>query len=474
MRPRRQADILALSLWLLPMMDTAIVIATAAISSIVLTEIRNTELWPWSTHYQVAVGFAAVLTPFVFHRLSLYRSHRGESLAIELIQVTGGWLAVLAILAVIAIATKTNVIYSRLWMAGWLAAGCLAFWAFRIILRVVVARLRVRGWDTREIVMVGSGVEAARVVRRLRGLRGAGYRVIGYFSGTDEVDAQLANLRRLGSLEQIHQVLERLPHAPDQAWIALPAERSDLVKQAVQQLAQTTLDCRLVPDTREFNILNYAVSQVAGLPVINLSYSPMTGVNRAIKAIEDRLLALLILTVIAPLMILIALAVKLDSPGPVLFRQRRHGWNGEEITVLKFRTMVVHREKDGRVTQASKYDPRITRLGKLLRRTSLDELPQFLNVLGGSMSVVGPRPHAVEHNEMYKKLVTGYVLRHKVKPGITGWAQVNGYRGETESLEMMRRRIEYDLYYIEHWSIWLDLTIVALTCIRGFVSSRAY
>jgi putative colanic acid biosysnthesis UDP-glucose lipid carrier transferase len=474
MRPRRQADILALSLWLLPVMDMLLVITAAVASTLVLDQLRDPDLWPWSTHYRAGVLFGAILTPLAFHRLGLYRSHRGESLAVELIQVTGAWLLVLGVLAVIAIATKTNVLYSRLWMAGWLAIGCVLFWLFRIALRLTVAQLRTRGWDTRDIVMIGSGVEAARVVRRLKGLRGAGYRVVGYFTGPGGTDPLLANLRCLGDIEHILPVLERLPHAPDQAWIALPAERPDLVRLAATQLGQTTLDCRLVPDTREFNILNYAVTQVAGLPVINLSYSPMTGVNRIIKAIEDRVLALLILTLVAPLMLLIALGIKLDSPGPVLFRQKRHGWNGEEITVLKFRTMVMHREQDGHVTQAKRGDPRVTRLGHLLRRTSLDELPQFLNVLAGTMSVVGPRPHAVEHNEMYKKLVSGYVLRHKVKPGITGWAQVNGYRGETESLEMMRRRIEYDLYYIEHWSIWLDLTIVALTCIRGFVSSRAY
>ncbi len=474
MRPRRQADILALSLWLLPVMDMLIVIWAAIASSLVMDQLRDPGLWPWPTHYRTGVLFGAILVPLVFHRFGLYRSHRGENLAVELIQLTGAWLLVLGTLAVIAIATKTNVLYSRLWMGGWLAAGCLLFWVFRIALRLTVGQLRVRGWDTRDIVMVGSGTEAARVVRRLKGLRGAGYRLVGYFTGPGGTDPLFTGLRCLGDIEHIVPVLERLPHAPDQAWIALPAERPDLVRLAATQLGQTTLDCRLVPDTREFNILNYDVTQIAGLPVINLSYSPMTGVNRAIKAVEDRLLALLILVLVAPLMLLIALAIKLDSRGPVFFRQQRHGWNGEEITVLKYRTMVVHRERDGQVSQARRGDPRVTRVGRLLRRTSLDELPQFLNVLAGSMSVVGPRPHAVEHNELYRKMVSGYVLRHKVKPGITGWAQVNGYRGETESLEMMRRRIEYDLYYIEHWSIWLDLTIVALTCVRGFVSSRAY
>ncbi|MGH8453061.1 MAG: exopolysaccharide biosynthesis polyprenyl glycosylphosphotransferase, partial [Nevskiales bacterium] len=170
----------------------------------------------------------------------------------------------------------------------------------------------------------------------------------------------------------------------------------------------------------------------------------------------------------------ISLAIKLDSPGPVIFRQKRHGWNGEEITVLKFRTMMLHNEVPGQVTQAHRHDSRITRIGRLLRRTSLDELPQFFNVLMGTMSVVGPRPHAIEHNAHYQQLVSGYILRHKVKPGITGWAQVNGFRGETGTVEMMRQRIEFDLYYIEHWSIWFDLAIVALTLVKGLLSKQAY
>jgi putative colanic acid biosynthesis UDP-glucose lipid carrier transferase len=420
------------------------------------------------------VAFSAVLAPLVFHRMGLYRSHRGESLTVELIQVTGTWIVVMAILAVVAVATKSSAYYSRVWMGTWLLSGCFMLWVVRILLRIILARLRAKGWDLREIVIVGSGPQAARVVRRLRDYREAGYQVVGYFAGPGERDPLFSEYRCLGPIDQISQILEKLPHKPDQAWVTMSSHEPDLVRQAVAQLGQTTLDCHMVPDTRDFNILNYSVTQIAGLSVFHLSHSPMAGANRAIKALEDRLLALLILILIAPLMLLIGIAIKLDSRGPVFFRQKRHGWNGEEITILKFRTMIVHHENPGQVTQAKKNDSRVTRLGKLLRRTSLDELPQFFNVLGGTLSVVGPRPHAIEHNEMYKKLVSGYALRHKVKPGITGWAQINGYRGETETLEMMKRRIEYDLYYIEHWSIWFDLTIVAVTCVRGFVSGRTY
>ena len=200
----------------------------------------------------------------------------------------------------------------------------------------------------------------------------------------------------------------------------------------------------------------------------------MEGVNRFIKAAEDRILATLILVAISPLMLFIALGVKLSSPGPVLFKQKRHGWDGKPIKVYKFRTMRVHEEEEGKITQARRSDPRVTPFGAFLRRTSLDELPQFFNVLQGRMSIVGPRPHAVEHNEFYKEQVEAYMQRHRVKPGITGWAQINGWRGETDTLEKMRKRVEYDLYYIENWSLWFDLKIIFLTLFKGFVNKNAY
>jgi Undecaprenyl-phosphate glucose phosphotransferase len=221
-------------------------------------------------------------------------------------------------------------------------------------------------------------------------------------------------------------------------------------------------------------LLNSSLSEVAGFPVMSLTATRMDGVNELIKDAVDKVLALAILVLVSPLMIAIAIGVKSSSPGPIFFRQRRLGAHGEEINVLKFRTMIVHAEESGRVSQATRGDPRVTAFGAFLRRTSLDELPQFFNVISGEMSIVGPRPHAIEHNEHYKELVKRYMLRHKVKPGITGWAQVNGYRGETDTLEKMAKRVEYDLHYIENWSLWLDLKIIGLTVVRGFSDRNAY
>ena len=247
----------------------------------------------------------------------------------------------------------------------------------------------------------------------------------------------------------------------------MSAERD--IARILDALAHSTADIKFVPDLLGLQLLNHSVEQVAGLPVINLRASPLDGDARLLKAIEDRVLATLILLLIAPLMAAIAIGVKLSSPGPVLFRQTRHGLDGKIIEVWKFRSMRVHQEAHGQVTQATKHDTRVTPFGRFLRRTSLDELPQFFNVLQGTMSIVGPRPHAVAHNHHYKSQVQLYMQRHRVKPGITGWAQVNGLRGETDTLDKMASARRGDLFYMQNWSLWMDLRIVAMTIAEGIL-----
>ena len=245
-------------------------------------------------------------------------------------------------------------------------------------------------------------------------------------------------------------------------------------KEIMQALQQSTVTTRLLLNIFNLMLLNHSITDIAGYPVLNIRTSPMRGINRFIKALEDRALALIILVLISPLLALISLAVKLTSQGPVFFKQQRLGWDGKIIKVYKFRTMYQHQEVNGKVTQAKANDARITPLGRFLRRTSLDELPQFINVLQGRMSIVGPRPHALAHNDEYKYKIHTYMQRHYVKPGITGWAQINGWRGETDTLDKMQKRIDYDLYYINHWSLWFDLKIIFLTFFRGFTHNNAY
>jgi putative colanic acid biosynthesis UDP-glucose lipid carrier transferase len=221
------------------------------------------------------------------------------------------------------------------------------------------------------------------------------------------------------------------------------------------------------------SLLNSGQTSVLGLPALDISVSPMVGFNVIVKWFEDKCLSVAIILLISPVLLIIAAAIKLTSKGPVIFKQKRHGWNGKIITIFKFRTMYYSTESDG-VKQATIADTRVTPLGAFLRRTSLDELPQFFNVLFGDMSIVGPRPHAVEHNQEYMQRIDSYMLRHKVKPGVTGWAQVNGLRGETDTVDKMIARVDHDLYYIENWSLWFDLSIIAKTIVTGFINKNAY
>jgi Undecaprenyl-phosphate glucose phosphotransferase len=237
------------------------------------------------------------------------------------------------------------------------------------------------------------------------------------------------------------------------------------------------LTIRLCPDWIGFQVLHREVVQLSGVPLLTLAEQPLSGWRLLLKDLVDRVLALMILIMAAPLLLGIAVAIKLDTRGPVFYRQQRHGFNREVIQIFKFRTMYADRCDDGigaPVIQATKNDTRITRVGRYLRCSSLDELPQVLNVLKGDMSIVGPRPHAVAHNEYYGTLIDTYLARHKVKPGITGWAQVNGLRGETDTLDKMEKRVQHDLYYITNWSLWLDAKIVLQTLFVSFVDRAAY
>lgn len=251
-------------------------------------------------------------------------------------------------------------------------------------------------------------------------------------------------------------------HDVQHIYIALPMSAQPRILALLDELRDTTASIYFVPDIFLFDLIQANISSIKGIPILAVCQSPFVGINGAIKRITDVALSIPILLLIAPVMLLIAIGVKLSSPGPILFKQRRYGLDGKEIVVYKFRSMTVM-EDDEQVSQATRRDPRITRFGAFLRKTSLDELPQFINVLQGSMSIVGPRPHAVSHNELYRSLIKGYMVRHKVKPGITGWAQVKGFRGETDSVEKMQRRIDYDLDYLRNWSLFLDLMIIFKT-----------
>jgi len=275
----------------------------------------------------------------------------------------------------------------------------------------------------------------------------------------------------LGSLPDLAQYVKT--HRVDLIYITLPMASQPRIYRLLEELRDTTASIYFTPDIFLFDLIQARMDAIGGIPVLAVCETPFYGLNGLIKRASDIVLASAILVLILPVMLAIAIGIKSTSQGPVLFRQRRYGLDGKEIVIYKFRTMTVL--EDGNVIQqATRDDQRVTRLGAFLRRYSLDELPQFINVVQGRMSVVGPRPHAVAHNEMYRKLIRGYMIRHKVKPGITGWAQVNGLRGETDTLEKMRARIEHDLSYLRNWSLQLDLQIVLKTVFVVLKKQNAY
>ena len=431
------------------------------------------DQWPMPVQYRVAVILAVLLALILFSASGIYQSWRGKSWLHQAKVVSISWFGVVIALILIAFLTKTSTEFSRQWLVAWILSAWALLLLFRFTLTYVLRAMRRRGMNHKRIVVVGAGALGQSVVQNIQGADWTGLEVVAFLDDSESLQGHwIKGVQVAGKTSKANLLIEK--EKIDEIWLALPLRAEDKVKEILYDLRHSTVSVRFVPDIFGFRLLNHSVTDVAGMAVLDLTASPMVGLNRCIKAIEDRVLALFILVLISPLLAAIAVGVKLSSPGPVLFKQKRHGWDGKLIKVYKFRSMVVHCEDEGKVTQAKKCDYRITKFGAFLRRTSLDELPQFFNVLQGCMSIVGPRPHAIAHNEQYKEQIEAYMLRHKVKPGITGWAQVNGLRGETDTLDKMKKRVEYDLYYIEHWSLWFDMKIIVRTLFTGFVNKNAY
>jgi putative colanic acid biosynthesis UDP-glucose lipid carrier transferase len=388
------------------------------------------------------------------------------------VDISTSWLSLLLILALFGYATRSLGMFDPKVLAAWAlltpALQWLAVFGGRKLLRKVASAPQNR----RSAVVVGAGRLGVKVSRAFQARGDIGLSFLGYFD--DRADSRVdvaAASHRLGTLGELAPYIRQ--HGVHEVYITLPLGSQPRIVQLLEQVQGTTASVFFVPDVFGISIIQGRLQDMNGVPVVGLCETPFTGTNRLIKRISDLVLASLILLLISPLLVLLAIGVKLSSPGPVIFRQRRNGLDGEEIVVYKFRSM--RNQDDGAsVPQATKEDPRVTPFGALIRRTSLDELPQFVNVLQGRMSIVGPRPHAVAHNEMYRQLIKAYMVRHKVKPGITGWAQVHGLRGETETIEKMQARVELDLEYLRNWSLGLDLQIIARTIKVVFFDRNAY
>ena len=423
------------------------------------------------SEYQVVVLAAFGLSVVVFAVTDVYRGRPDEGLRRNVIHLFGAWAAVVLAAVLLMYATQTGAYVSRQWLGVWGLLAVAALMAMRLAVLGVLRIVQYRGLFSRRIAIAGAGELGRQVARRLKQVRSAGLVVEAFYDDNAAlIGQQVESVPVRGGLGALKDEVKKL--GIEQVWIALPLRAEPRVRDLVQDLSPLNVEVCFVPDIFGFRLLNHSVAEIGGLPVIKVTGDPLSGAKGLLKWVEDKVVAAAILIVISPLLLAIAIGVKLSSPGPVIFKQRRGGLDNREINVWKFRTMYVHDESKAQ-RLAVPGDPRITPFGAFLRRTSLDELPQFINVIKGDMSVVGPRPHPLWVHNFYAERIPKYLLRTWIRPGITGWAQICGWRGELSEEWKMEMRIQHDLYYLEHWSLGFDLYIILMTPFR-MRGERAY
>jgi putative colanic acid biosynthesis UDP-glucose lipid carrier transferase len=418
---------------------------------------------PWSEQTTTITVIALLVFGFSAELSGLYRPWRTGTILRETKDALLAWLAVPTILFAFWFFTKTATHYSRVASFAWFVLAPLALCSARIGVRIVLRVLRVQGRNIRRVAILGCTKDAERLAESFATMPWLGLKLSGVYDDRSEERRHVSNHPHCSVIGKSEDLVRACHQGKlDAVYVALPLRAEERTAEILAALADTTVTVYLVADLLYYSLLRAQWGQVGGVPIVSLHDSPFLGLVGWMKRIEDLVLGSFIVLLTTIPMLCIAAAIKLKSPGPVFFRQWRYGLCGKQIRILKFRTMTV--SEDGTdVVQATKDDPRVTKLGKFLRRTSLDEFPQFLQVLTGELSLVGPRPHAVAHNERYRAIIHGYMLRHMVKPGITGWAQVNGWRGETAEVGKMEERVRHDMEYIRNWNLLLDLKIIFLT-----------
>jgi Undecaprenyl-phosphate glucose phosphotransferase len=458
---------------LVQILDPAIVGCVGLATYAIYLMTRDTE---FGSPYIATIFIAAGITCVFSHWFDVYAEECMFSRRLPVQRLLAAWAAAFAVLLFIAFALKVSNSFSRVWAVTWFfgAAGALA--GTRLIVTHWIFKCVDEGALAERSIIFGAGEHGQRFAAQLKENDDPHLKVLGFIDDRkSRVPGSSQGYNVLGGMEKLLDLIRA--NMVDQVFIALPWSASERLTQIFDQLALTPVKVCLVTDTLGFECPNRTIKFIGNVPTLQIFDLPLTGWSHVTKEIEDRLIALLILIFIAPLLALIALAIKLDSPGPVIFRQKRYGFNQNLIEVWKFRTMYSDGANPGGAMQATKNDPRVTRLGRFLRKSSLDELPQFVNVLLGDMSIVGPRPHPVEltsSGRRFEEIVDRYAARHRVKPGITGWAQVNGWRGETDTVEKVQKRVEHDLYYIDNWSVWFDFLIIIKTIFVIFNDDSAY
>ena len=454
----------SLSGWVQMLLDCIAVVAVLFL----IVELHGYDI---DRQYRIQAVITVLLMGIIYNGVGVYRRFTGDS--IMLIRLAKCWGMVVTALILIAFFTKSSADYSRQVIIWWALMGYVVQVVIYLICHSVSRRARASA-EVMSALIVGSGHLADHLTKSINSNVFLPEQVIGVVD--DDVESlegwQVDHVPALGRIADVRQIAAA--NKVRRIYIALPLREASRVEEIYSKLDFTRLDVIWVPDIFSLNLLHPRVREVAGMPLLSLSESPITsGPQAFFKNVIDRTLSTILLIVLSPLLLLIALLIKQGSKGPAIFKQRRHGWDGQVINIYKFRSMYLHEEEEGKLRQATSGDARVTPIGRFLRRSSIDELPQLFNVLQGKMSLVGPRPHAVQHNDYYAEKIHAYMARHRIKPGLTGLAQINGCRGETQTVEAMQRRVEYDLNYINNWSLKMDMVVLLKTPL-ALLSKKAY
>jgi len=436
--------------WLQILLDQATILG-------VLIALTTFKVGSFPANYQLLAGITSLMVALVYKANGVYLFR--PALFDRFLSLLRGWASVFIIMIVLGFVTKSSATYSREVMISWFITALIGQMGAYLFVSLVQSKAKSTVIPT---LLIGARPLGHHIASHINTNKWIYDKIIGVIEDNDLLKQQwdIESVPVLGNIADVHSVIKT--HHIRRVYIALPMEQANLVKPLYLGLAETNIDVIWAPDIFGVSLINHSIREMAGVPLISLSESPMIGSSAFLKTISDVLVASIALILLSPVMLMTSALVKITSPGPILFKQMRHGWDGRLIQIWKFRSMRVH-DEGAVITQASKGDDRITPIGRFIRRSSIDELPQLFNVLAGSMSIVGPRPHAVQHNEYYSGRIRAYMSRHRVKPGLTGLAQVNGFRGETQTLESMADRVQYDLAYINNWSIWLDFKIMLRT-----------
>jgi len=430
---------------------------------------------PWL--YPIAIATGSLLAVLLLQFTDSYKIAALQNPLSRFGKIVLVWSGTFAILALLGFMLKTSEEFSRIWFGGWYLSGLVVILALRVVMARLIRRWARDGRMERRAVIVGGGQAAETLIRSIEQQPDNDIRICGIFDDRDNRRSPpiVAGYPKLGTIAELVD-FARIAHI-DMLIVSLPITAEQRVLSLLKKLWVLPVDIRLSAHTQELHFRPRSYSYIGAVPMLDIFDKPITDWDSVSKRLFDIFFSVVGLVVFSPIMIATAIAIKLDSKGPVFFKQKRHGFNNEEIEVYKFRSMYADKSDPTAKKTVTRNDPRVTRVGRFIRKTSIDELPQFFNSLMGSLSLVGPRPHAVaaqSHNLLYTEVVDGYFARHRVKPGVTGWAQINGWRGEMDTDEKIRMRTELDLYYIENWSLMLDLKILFLTPVRLLNTENAY